>query len=290
MTDMTPVIAAKSDQLNADDLLSGPITIRIRGVEVRDTKDQPVSVYYDGDDGKPFKPCKSMARVMVAAWGADSKAYAGRSMTLFREPTVKWGGIEVGGIRIKAMSHIAEPLLLAITMTKGNKKPYRVEPLQGGGAPGGQTGDNGARETADDLIRRARAADGPDALKMLAARDGIIKRREWLRDVAPDLADEVDDAFRVDAPADTLTPDNPNAAEGRDVSDMGEDHTDDTPAWRPAVDAHLERLRDAQAIHGVHQAILDFEPNLKGLPEDVRQEVSDAEHNAQMRFTTAAGG
>lgn len=98
--------------------------------------------------------------------------------------------------------------------------------------------------------------------------------------------------------SDTLAPDNPTAAEGRADTDMGEsigadeDHllADDTPAWRPAVDAHLERLRDAQALHGVHQAILDFEDSLKGLPDDVRQEVRDAEHNAQMRFTTAAGG
>ena len=289
MNDMSPVIVAKSDQLNADDLISGPRTIRVRQVHIKDGGgEQPVSVFYDGDENKPWKPCKSMCRVMVAAWGKDASRYVGRSLTLFREPTVKWGGMEVGGIRISHMSNIDGTLLLAITMTKGSKKPYKVEPLQGGAS--NQSDDNGARETADDLIRRARGADGPDALKMLAARDGIIKRRDWLREVAPDLADEVDDAFRIDAPADTVTPDNPSAAEGPADDDRGEDHVDDTPAWRGAVDAHLARLADAQALHGVHQAILDFEDSLQGLPDDARQEVSDAEHNAQMRFTTAAGG
>jgi hypothetical protein len=281
---MTPTIIAKSDQLNADDLVGGPITVTITKVDVRDAKEQPVTVHYQGDNGKPYKPCKSMCRVMVAAWGPDSKSYPGKSMTLYREPSVKWAGMEIGGIRIKAMSHIEGVLLTSVTLAKGSKKPYRVEPLEAG-----QGHDNGARETADDLIRRAEACDGPDALKMLAARDGIIKRREWLRDVAPDLADKVDAAF---APgADTVTEDNPTAAEGPAEDDRGEAHVEDeTPAWRVAVDAHLARLADAQALHGVHQAILDFEESLKGLPDDVRQEVNDAEHNAQMRFSTATGG
>lgn len=285
---MLDTIVPRSDQLNADDLLVRPLTITVREVQFKSSKEQPVWFFYDGDDGKPYKPCLSMRRVIIKVWGESASQYIGRRMTLFCDETVKYGKELVGGIRISHMSHIGEAITMPLTEKRGVKRAYTVEPLPT--ARDDRGANDGARETADDLIRRARAADGPDALKMLAAREGIIKRRDWLREVAPDLADEVDDAFRVDAPADTATPDNPNAAEGRDVSDMGENHTDDTPAWRPAVDAHLERLRDAQAIHGVHQAILDFEPNLKGLPEDVRQEVSDAEHNAQMRFTTAAGG
>lgn len=93
-----------------------------------------------------------------------------------------------------------------------------------------------------------------------------------------------------ETPVDTLTEDNPTAAEGLADEDRGEDHVDETPAWRAAVDNHLARLVDAQALHGVHQAILDFEESLRGLPDDVRQEVNDAEHNAQMRFATASGG
>ncbi len=286
MSDMNPVCEAKSDQLNASDLVGGPITVTITRVDVREgAKEQPVSVHYQGDNGKPWKPCKSMCRVMVAAWGPDSKTYPGKGLTLFCDPSVKWAGMEIGGIRISHMSHIDGTLLTAVTLAKGSRKPYRVEPLQGG--QGDQRNDDGARETADDLIRRAQGCEGPDALNALAARDGIIKRREWLRDVAPALADEVDAAFRID----TVSEDNSTAAEGPADEDRGEDHVEDeTPAWRGAVDAHLDRLKDAQAIHGVHQAILDFENSLAGLPDDARQEVADAEHNAQMRFSTATGG
>jgi len=129
MNDMSKTIIPKSDQLNADDLLTGPITIRITGVTVRGGQEQPVSISYEGDNGKPYKACKSMCRVMVSAWGADSSKYVGRSMTLFCDPKVKWGGMEVGGIRISHMSDIGENMTMALTVTRANKKPFTVRPL-----------------------------------------------------------------------------------------------------------------------------------------------------------------
>jgi len=130
MGDMAQVIIPKSDQMNADDLIAGPRTIKITAVTIRGGQEQPVAISYEGDDGKPYKACKSMCRVLVTAWGADSSKYTGRSMTLFREPTVKWGGLEVGGIRISHMSDIDAPLTLALTATRGSRKPYTVRPLE----------------------------------------------------------------------------------------------------------------------------------------------------------------
>jgi len=128
--DMSHVIVPKSDQLNADDLIAGPITIKIRDVKIRvDTKDQPVSIFYEGDNDKPYKSCKSMNRVMVIAWGSDARKYIGRSMTLYRDASVKWAGMEVGGIRISHMSHIDSAITMALTATKGSRKPYTVKPL-----------------------------------------------------------------------------------------------------------------------------------------------------------------
>jgi hypothetical protein len=129
MNDMKPTITPKSDQLNADDLLSGPITIKISAVTVHGGQEQPVSISYDGDNGKPYKPCKSMCRVLVGAWGADSALYVGRSLTLYCDPKVKWGGMEVGGIRISHMSNIDSAMTMALTVTRANKKPFVVQPL-----------------------------------------------------------------------------------------------------------------------------------------------------------------
>ena len=131
--DMKSVIVPKSDQLNADDLISGPITVKITGVTIRSGQEQPISIHFEGDNGKPYKACKSMCRVMVTAWGADSKQYVGRSMTLYRDPTVKWGGREGGGIRISHMSDIDSKITMALTITRANKKPFTVQPLEATG-------------------------------------------------------------------------------------------------------------------------------------------------------------
>lgn len=127
---MADHVAPKSDQLNSDDLISGPRTICITRVVGTGSPDQPVAVFFEGDDGKPLKPCKSMRRVMIAAWGADASQYAGRSMTLYRDPKVKFGGMEVGGIRISHMSHIEREMVMALTVTKAKREPYKVKVLQ----------------------------------------------------------------------------------------------------------------------------------------------------------------
>lgn len=129
MSDMTQVIVPKSDQLNADDLLGRTLTIKITKVNVLVSGDQRVSINYEGDNGKPYKPCKSMCRVLVKVWGNDSKNYVGKSMTLFCDEKVTWAGAAVGGIRISNMSHIKEPVTMALTATRANKKPYTVKPL-----------------------------------------------------------------------------------------------------------------------------------------------------------------
>lgn len=129
MNDMKSAIEAKSDQLNSSDLVSGPITVTISRVTIA-SGEQPVSVFYAGDNGKPYKPCKSMARVMVHAWGADANNYSGRSMTLYRDQNVKWGGMAIGGIRISHMSHVAGPITMSLAVTKGKWAPYSVQPLR----------------------------------------------------------------------------------------------------------------------------------------------------------------
>ena len=127
--DMTPTLEAKSNQLTSDDLIAGPKTIVVTKVAAGNNE-QPVAISYDGDQGKPWYPCKSMRRVLVAAWGADAKGYVGRSMTLFRDPEVSYGGIKVGGIRISHLSGLDSPLSIALTVTRQKRSPYKVQPLK----------------------------------------------------------------------------------------------------------------------------------------------------------------
>lgn len=128
MTDLSTTIQPKSDQLNADDLMSGPFTIKITNVSSCGGE-QPIAINFEGDDGRPYKPCKSMRRVLVQIWGADGKSYIGRRMTLYRDPDVTYGGIKVGGIRISHMSGIKSKQQLMLTASKQSRKQYTVMPL-----------------------------------------------------------------------------------------------------------------------------------------------------------------
>lgn len=156
MTDLTQTIAPKSDQLNADDLIVGPRTIKITNVSLL-AGEQPIAIRFDGDDGKPYKPCKSMRRVLVTIWGSDGTKYVGRSMTLYRDEKVVFGGQEVGGIRISHMSHIDKPVTMALTASKAKRKPYTVAPLV----------FKKIEESKSDLMLEAQAAaeHGTDVLK-----------------------------------------------------------------------------------------------------------------------------
>ena len=129
MIDMTKTTIPKSDQLNADDLSGGVTkTIKVRKVSLA-AGDQPVAINYDGDNDKPYMPCKSMRRVLVNVWGSDGTVYVGRSMTLYRDDKVLFGGVAVGGIRISHMSHIDKDITMALTATRANRKPFTVKPL-----------------------------------------------------------------------------------------------------------------------------------------------------------------
>jgi hypothetical protein len=191
MTDLSPTIAAKSDQLNADDLIGRTRTIRITKVSARpDTAEQPIAVNFEGDNGKPYYPCKSMRRVMVHCWGKDGSAYVGRAMTLYRDPDVQFGGMKVGGIRISHMSHIESEIAMALTATRGSKRAYKVKPLKD--APAAQA-DRPAIGTAD-LVKRIHAAGNAEALKAITEDPAVVNQRTWLAANRPELAAEVDAA------------------------------------------------------------------------------------------------
>lgn len=126
--DLSETIIARSDQQNADDFLGGPRTFTVESVSPG-SQEQPVNVNLVEAPGKPYKPSKSMRRVMVALWGKDSQAYAGRRITLYCDPAVKFGGSAVGGIKISHLSHLDKKRTLNLTASKGKKAAHTVDPL-----------------------------------------------------------------------------------------------------------------------------------------------------------------
>ena len=126
--DLTQSIVPNSTQLNADDLMAGPITVTIKDVTAG-SPEQPFNVNLVEYPGRAYRPSKSMRRVMVIAWGAESSAYTGRQLTLYRNPDIMFGGIKVGGIEISALSDIADTLTIPLTVTRGKRKGFTVKPL-----------------------------------------------------------------------------------------------------------------------------------------------------------------
>lgn len=126
--DISSTIEPRSDQLNADSLMAGPRTFTIESVTAG-TSEQPVNINLVESPGRPWKPSKSMRRVLVTAWGPDGDTYAGRHVTLYRNPEVKYAGQEVGGIEVSHLSHIDKPLRIALTVTRGKKRAHTIQPL-----------------------------------------------------------------------------------------------------------------------------------------------------------------
>ena len=127
--DISETTQAKSDQQNYDDYAGG-IVRTVTVAEVRKgSSEQPVEIHLVEFPGKPFKPAKTVRRLLVAAWGKDSSVYVGRRMTLYGDPTVKWAGQAVGGIRVSHLSDIDKPLKVMLSESKGKRVPVTVQPL-----------------------------------------------------------------------------------------------------------------------------------------------------------------
>jgi len=153
VSNLRDTIVPKSNQLNSEQLLYGPLTITVTGV-ARGSDDQPITVHYRGENGRPYLPCKSMRKVLIFAWGEDGNKWVGRSMTLFNDLAVKWAGVAVGGIRISHMTHIEREISLQLTATRGKKEPFIIKMLT---------------PPADDRVEKFRAALTKKAGEGLAA-------------------------------------------------------------------------------------------------------------------------
>jgi hypothetical protein len=149
-------ILAKSDQINADDLVAGPVTVTIEKVR-RGDKEQPIFVDLVGYQGRSYKPCKTCRRILIASFGDDPKGWIGQRMTLFCDPTVMWAGVKVGGVRISHLSGLNEPRVFVLNQARGKKNEVTILPLK--------TSEH--QTYIDDVIGEIARADTLDGLKEL---------------------------------------------------------------------------------------------------------------------------
>ena len=128
--DFGETLVAKSDQLNADDLVGGPITVQITDAKRGDSPEQPLVLRLSGDH-RPWKPCKTARRILAACVGStNTGALIGRWVRLYRDPDVTWAGKAVGGIRVDGMSGIDRPVTIALALNKKAKAEHRIVPIR----------------------------------------------------------------------------------------------------------------------------------------------------------------
>ena len=129
--DISKALLAKSNQLNASDLMGGSQIVSIVSVN-EGSDEQPVNIITDVfGPGRPFRPSKTVLLILANAWKSnDTSTWVGKRIEIFRDASVTWAGQEVGGIRIKGLSHIDKPfsLVLATSKTKFAKSTFAVLP------------------------------------------------------------------------------------------------------------------------------------------------------------------
>jgi hypothetical protein len=125
-------IIPKSDQLNFDDFLAGPIDVKVTGM-AKGSLEQPVIVKVvnaaTGAEMRPYKPSKGMRRVLITVWGDKGAAWIGKCMRLYGDPTVKFGGVAVGGIQVSHVSGISQRVNVRLTVSRAKRIEYAVDPL-----------------------------------------------------------------------------------------------------------------------------------------------------------------
>ena len=128
MANFMQTLEAKSDQLNATDIMGIDLVIRIRKADLTGSKEQPLAIYFDGDNNRPWKPSKGMRRVLAAGWGAETDNLIGKSVKLHFDVSVKYAGKEVGGIRVKGMSDIDQRGIVVVeAINRQQRVPVHVE-------------------------------------------------------------------------------------------------------------------------------------------------------------------
>lgn len=119
---------AKSDQINAADLIGAPLVCQITDIRMTGAADQPIAIHVDAHP-QPWKPSKTSRRVLLACWpDTDPSDWVGRWIVLYNDESVMWAGKAEGGIRMSHCSHIDRDVVVSVNATRGKKAPQRVQP------------------------------------------------------------------------------------------------------------------------------------------------------------------
>lgn len=129
--DIRAATKPKSDQLNYETFLTGPQTFTVSKVTPGD-RDHPVFIHMVECPATPYKPSKGMLKCIAQpdGWGDKSSQWVGKAITLYGDPTVIYGGVEVGGIKVAGLGDIKGDFETLISARRGVRKPHLIKKIK----------------------------------------------------------------------------------------------------------------------------------------------------------------
>src|SRR5699024_4246887 len=162
LTTMRITAEPRSDQINYEDFVGGSRVYTIAGVRVG-TAEQKYDIGLQGEE-RVWRPPLTVLRTLIACWGDDATVWQGRQAELYGDQSIRFGKEAVGGIRIKALSHLDEPKTVTVTVARGKRQKITIQPLQVKPPTDWQaliTGANGDQDALRDLSQQATQQQAP---------------------------------------------------------------------------------------------------------------------------------
>lgn len=118
--------AAKSDQIDADNLIGGiTMDVTIKAVQRGPSNEQPLQLVLEETD-KFYRPSKTYRRALIGCFGDEPANWIGQRLRLIRNPNTMFGGVKVGGIEVSHAS-IKAPVVFMLSAKRGKKSEISID-------------------------------------------------------------------------------------------------------------------------------------------------------------------
>ena len=124
--DMQACAAAKSDQIDADNLIGGiTMDVTIKAVQRGPSNEQPLQLVLEETD-KFYRPSKTYRRALIGCFGDEPAGWVGKRLRLIRNPDTMFGGVKVGGVEVSHAS-IEAPMVFMLQAKRGKKSAVSID-------------------------------------------------------------------------------------------------------------------------------------------------------------------
>ncbi len=124
--ELTKCAEAKSDQIDADNLIGGiTMDVTIKAVQRGPSNEQPLQLLLDETD-KFYRPSKTFRRALIGCFGDEPANWIGQRLRLIRNPDTMFGGVKVGGVEVSHAS-ISAPMVFMLQAKRGKKSAVSID-------------------------------------------------------------------------------------------------------------------------------------------------------------------